>query len=62
VRQGIARAAAGEFVRYEAPLRRPSGEVVTFDFSLHGVRNERGEVVALVPEGRDITEQIRAAQ
>jgi PAS domain S-box-containing protein len=62
VRQGIIRAAAGEFVRYEAPLRRPSGEVTTFDFSLYPVRNERGEVIFLVPEGRDITERNRAAR
>jgi PAS domain S-box-containing protein len=62
LREGIARASKGEFVRYEARLRRPSGAAITFDFSLHPVRNERGEVIFLVPEGRDITEQNRAAQ
>jgi PAS domain S-box-containing protein len=62
VREGIAQAARGHFVRYEAPLRRPSGAVITFDFSLHPVRNEHGEVIFLVPEGRDITEQNKAAQ
>ncbi len=59
-RGGVARAAAGEFVRYEATLRRPSGEIATFDISLHPVRNEHGEVVLIVPEGRDVTER-RAA-
>ncbi len=62
VRQGVSQAAKGQFVRYEAALRRPSGETITFDFSIHPVRNERGEVAFLVPEGRDITERNRAAQ
>jgi PAS domain S-box-containing protein len=57
VREGVARAAAGEFVRYEASLTRPSGGIVTFDFSLHPVRNEKGEVIYIVPEGRDITDR-----
>jgi PAS domain S-box-containing protein len=56
LRQAIARAAAGEFVRYEAPLIRPSGETITFDFSLSPALNAQGEVVFLVPEGRDINE------
>ena len=40
-----------------ASLIRPSGAVLTFDFSLHPVRDENGEVIYLVPEGRDITER-----
>jgi PAS domain S-box-containing protein len=60
VRDGVARAAAGEFVRYEAPLQRPSGEVTTFDISLHPVRDESGKVVLIVPEGREVTERYRA--
>ncbi len=55
VRHAIARAASGEHVRYEVTLLRPVGEPITFDFSLSPVRNARGEVVYLVPEGRDIT-------
>jgi len=62
VRDGVARAAAGEFVRFEAMLRRPSGECPTFDMSFHPVRNDRGEVVFIVPEGRDITERKRAEE
>jgi PAS domain S-box-containing protein len=56
VRQGIARAASGEFVRQEVSLIRPSGEIITFDFSLAPVRDADGKVVFIVPEGRDITE------
>ncbi len=57
LKQAVARAASGEFVRFEATFRRPSGECPVFDLSLHPVRNEQGEVVLIVPEGRDITER-----
>ncbi|HYP04887.1 MAG TPA: PAS domain S-box protein [Bryobacteraceae bacterium] len=57
MRRGVLRAAAGEFVRYEATLIRPSGAGETFDISLHPVRNDVGEVVLIVPEGRNITER-----
>ncbi len=55
LRRAIARAGRGEPVRYEVQLTRPKGEPITFDFSLMPVRNRDGEVVFLVPEGRDIT-------
>jgi PAS domain S-box-containing protein len=58
--QAIARAASGEFVRQEIALTRPSGEILTFDFSLAPVRDSDGKVIFLVPEGRDITELKRA--
>ncbi len=57
VRESVARAAAGEFIRYEATVRRPSGEWQDFDISFHPVRNNQGEVVLIVPEGRNITER-----
>jgi len=60
MRQAIARAAGGEFVRYEASLWTPAGAPLTFDISLHPIRDEDGTVVYLVPEGRDITERERA--
>jgi PAS domain S-box-containing protein len=55
LREAIARAAAGEFIRYEVPLRKPNGEVMVFDFSIHPIKDECGEVTMLIPEGRDIT-------
>ncbi len=39
---------------------RPSGETIDFDFSLTPVVNSEGEVIFLVPEGRDISELKRA--
>ena len=58
--QAIAQAATGEFMRQEISLIRPSGESITFDFSLAPARNSNGEIIFLVPEGRDITELKRA--
>ncbi len=55
-RQAIQQALSGELVRMEIPLTRPSGEVMTFDFSLSPFRNADGEIEFLVPEGRDITD------
>jgi PAS domain S-box-containing protein len=60
VRQSVAYAAEGGFVRQEVTLLRPSGEALTFDFSLAPVRDASGKIVFLVPEGRDITELKRA--
>jgi PAS domain S-box-containing protein len=62
LREAIARAAAGEFIRYEVPLMRPSGEEVIFDFSLHPVRNQQGDVSFIVPEGRNIADRKRAEE
>ncbi|HSJ32975.1 MAG TPA: PAS domain-containing protein [Longimicrobiales bacterium] len=59
LRQGVARAAAGEFVRYETTLERPPRDPITFDFSLHPVRSTEGTVELIVPEGRDITDRKR---
>jgi PAS domain S-box-containing protein len=55
-RQAIAHAAAGESIRQEIALVRPSGETIPFDFSLTPVRDPNGKVIFLVPEGREIVE------
>jgi PAS domain S-box-containing protein len=59
VRKGVEKAAAGELARFEITLNRPSGEAWDFDVSCHPVRNARGEVDLIVPEGRNISEQNR---
>ena len=60
VRGAVMRVAAGESFRTELTLFRPSGEPRTFDFSMHPIRNERGEITMMVPEGRDISDLKRA--
>ncbi len=62
IRRAIERAAKGEFVRIESPHTRADGEIRDFDFSLSPVHDDDGNVVYLVPEGRDITKIKRAAQ
>ncbi|MHC3439432.1 PAS domain-containing sensor histidine kinase [Natrialbaceae archaeon A-gly3] len=54
LREWIGRAAAGEFVRYEADHVGPGGEEITIDGTLYPVTDD-GEVTALVAAGRDIT-------
>ena len=56
LREAISQAAAGQFVRYEVDVLGAENRVVTIDFSLKPVKDEREQVVLLVPEGRDITQ------
>ncbi|WP_276260248.1 PAS domain-containing protein [Haloglomus litoreum] len=55
VRQGVQRAREDEFVRYELEVQGAEGTAI-IDFSLKPVTDEDGEVVLIVPEGRDITD------
>ncbi len=57
LKHAIASAAQGEFVRYEVDVRGAGDRVATVDFSLKPVFDETGNVVLLIPEGRDITER-----
>src|SRR5262249_47916492 len=62
LRAAIARAASGEFIRFEATHPSPSGHLHYMDFSLSPVTDSAGKVVMLIPEGRDITERKRNEQ
>ncbi len=59
LREAIQVAVQGEFVRYEVDVLGKGGAVVTIDFSLKPIADETGQVVLLIPEGRDITERLR---
>jgi PAS domain S-box-containing protein len=59
LKEAIAEASKGNFVRYETEHRRADGSTSTFDFSLKPVLDEDGRVVLIIPEGRDITERKR---
>ena len=60
VRDAVHRAGAGEFVRFEAHHLSPDGRILHIDFSLRPVKDSGGDVVLLIPEGRDISDRIRA--
>jgi len=57
LKAAIARAATGEFVRYEVDVLGKGDVVATIDFSLRPIQDESGQVKLLIPEGRDITER-----
>lgn len=57
LKQAIARASQGEFIRYEVDVLGANQRVATIDFSLRPLLDETGKVVLLIPEGRDITER-----
>jgi len=59
LRAAVASAAKGNLVRFEATHPAFDGSLHFVDFSLKPVKDEGGNVVFLVPEGRDITEQKR---
>ena len=61
LKAAIASAGNGEFVRYDEEVQGADG-TVTIDFSLRPITDERGDVVMLVAEGRDITDHQRRAQ
>jgi PAS domain S-box-containing protein len=62
LRAAVFQAAQGEFVRFEAQHLSADGTPAFFDFSLKPVKDEHGNVVLLIPEGRDITERKRAEE
>ena len=58
----IAQAATGKFIRYEVDVISADGEIITIDFSIKPVTDEMGEVVMLIPEGRDISDRKQAEE
>jgi PAS domain S-box-containing protein len=61
LKQAIAQAAAGEFVRFESKVPSSSGELFDFDVSIKPVIDQYGKVGLLIPEARNIT-QAKAAE
>jgi len=63
LRQAIGRAAAGEFVRFETTHQSDlDGLTHYIDFSLKPFTDGAGNVVYLIAEGRDVTEQRQARE
>jgi PAS domain S-box-containing protein len=55
-------AATGETVRYEVTLGEGGPAEVSFDFTISPIKNDRGEVIGMVPEARDITDRVRLSR
>ena len=60
LRKAIKAVAGGEFVRFEATHIGKDGTLHDMDFSLKPVKDEKGKVIFMIPEGRDITERKKA--
>lgn len=56
----IQAASAGDLVRFESEHPAPDGMMLAVDFSLKPIKNDDGEVILLIPEGRDISEKKEA--
>lgn len=56
LRGDVARAARGEFVRYEPELLLPDGSSHIYDFSLKPFTDGSGQITRVIAEGRDVTE------
>jgi PAS domain S-box-containing protein len=61
IRGDLAAAAAGETVRRELHLDLPTGWRL-FDYTMRPLRDESGDIVAIVPEAVDITERRQAEE
>jgi two-component system, cell cycle sensor histidine kinase PleC len=59
VRDGVARAARGEFVRFECEMISPNGPR-TADVSIKPICDERGMAELLIAEARDVTDRKRS--
>ncbi len=57
LKNAVELAASGKFVRYETEIVSGDGRVIIIDFSIKPIRDENGEIVLLIPEGRDVTEK-----
>ncbi|NEP51876.1 MAG: PAS domain S-box protein [Moorea sp. SIO3C2] len=60
LKNAIAKAATGEFVRYQVEVLGLQGQVITMEFSVKPLRDDNGNIVLLILEGRDISDRIRA--
>ncbi|WP_437666318.1 ATP-binding protein [Sorangium sp. So ce1182] len=61
LKDAVGRAARGEFVRYDVEIigGKEGHEIITIDFNINPVKDRQGNVVFLIAEGRDVTEQRR---
>lgn len=62
VRLAVRKAAKGELIRFEASHPDPAGHLHYVDFSLKPVKDDAGNLIMLIAEGRDITERKQAEE
>ncbi len=62
LRAAVETAARGTAVRFEVAHPAPDGQMHQIDFSLKPVRDARGDIVMLIPEGHDIQDRVTAEE
>ncbi|MFM8445533.1 MAG: PAS domain S-box protein, partial [Methylococcus sp.] len=62
LKAAIRQAAQGEHIAFETTHQTPDGTRISVDFYLTPIFDEMGQVIYLLPEGRDITERKEAAK
>jgi PAS domain S-box-containing protein len=62
LRRSIERAARGEPVRYDVPVRVGEDEFLWIDFRIEALRDDDGRITHLVPSGSDLTDRLEAAR
>jgi two-component system CheB/CheR fusion protein len=60
IRQSVARAAAGEYIQFDTLIITPTGDARIYDITFDPILDRNGQVIFIVPEGRDITEKKKA--
>ena len=60
LQEAIARAAAGEFVRYDAMARLGDGRMITIDIAIGAIRGDGDQISYLVASAIDVTERTLA--
>lgn len=60
IKKAVQEAARGKSNRFNVSHQLPSGEIRIIDFTILPVYDKNGEITFLLPEGRDITEEIAA--
>ncbi|PXW99567.1 PAS domain S-box-containing protein [Sphaerotilus hippei] len=61
-RDSVRRAAAGETVRFDVPVRMAGGELMEIDYMIAPMCDEQGRITHLIPSGADITARLRTEQ
>ncbi|MFZ0468563.1 MAG: PAS domain S-box protein [Thiogranum sp.] len=62
LKAAVQHAARGELIRYETEHINVNGKVIVIDFSLKPVKDDKGETVLIIPEGRDISARRQAEE
>jgi PAS domain S-box-containing protein len=62
IKRDIEQCASGESIVHDVPIRTSDGSLMWIEFSMHPIYDEYGVVHYLIPEGRDITANKKAAE